>query len=236
MTSIAMTRTVQSVRVLLVIWRRTQLIPWAVLALVFAVTSGVLHFTPVPHSGRNVVGGLVSIYFFPLVFTFQAVTQTYPFAAGLGLTRRGFARAIALTVTGQAVLTGIVLFVLSRLEQATSGWGESMYFFRIPELLTGNRATQVLAYIAPMLFTAFLGFFLGTVTKRFGLVGVIVAVFTVIVVGGAAAVIVSWQQDWTVLWDRVAGLTAFGLLVGTPAVLAVLLAGAGWGVLRRAVA
>ena len=227
--------TVQALRVQLLIWRRTQLLyPWAILALVFAVNLGVFAFTPTPSNGRNVTGGLVSIYILPLVFTMQAVTQTFPFAAGLGLTRRAFARAVALTVTGQSVLSGVILFALSRLEQASSGWGESLYFFRIPDLLTANHATQLFIFIAPMLFTGFLGFFLGSVTRRFGLTGVLAAFGGLIVVGGAAAIGVSWQHQWQPLWDWASGLSAFAVAVGTPVVLALLLGGSGWGVLRRA--
>ncbi len=231
-----MTRTSQAIRIQLLIWRRTQLIPWAVLALVLAVTLGVFHFTPLPADGRNAAGGISSLYFFPLVFTMQAVTQTFPFAAGLGLTRRAFASGVALMIVGQATASGLVLFLLSLVEGSTGGWGESLYFFRLPQLMTANRGTELLAYVAPMLFSGFLGFFVGAVSKRFGVSGLLAGLFAIIAVGGGAAVLVSWQQDWTQLYHRVGDLSAFALVVGTPAVLALVLAAGGWGVLRRAAA
>lgn len=87
-----------------------------------------------------------------------------------------------------------------------------------------------------MFFTMLLGFFLGTVVKRFGLTGVFAFLAGMVFAGGVAAIIVSWQHLWTPLLAWTGGRNAFAVVVALPAVLAILLAGGGWGVLRRAVA
>ena len=231
-----MKRSMQAVRVQLLIWKRTQLIPWGALALALAINLGVFAFTKKPASGRNVTGGLAAIYAVPVVFSMQAVSQTFPFAAGLGLTRRSFAAASVLIAAAQALVWGVVLFLLSLVEHATGGFGESLTFFGLPGLLTANRGTQLAAFVVPMFFTALVGFFLGTVVKRFGLTGVFAFLAGLVFVGGVAAIVVSWQHQWTPLLDWTGDRSAFAVVVALPAVLAVLLAGGGWGVLRRAVA
>lgn len=230
-----MTRVLQATRVQLLIWRRTQLLPWLALLLSLLVNIGVFAFTGPPASGRNITGGLATIYAFPIAFTLQSVTQTFPFIAGLGLTRWTFARSSALIVTAQAVIWGSALFLLSLLEEATGGFGESLYFFGIVRLMTGNPGTQLLIFIVPLMVSGLLGFFLGAVTKRFGLYGVMLLVLGLLVVGGLVAIGVSWQHDWTPITTWLGDRSAVTLVVGGAAVLMIALGGGGWGVLRRAV-
>lgn len=229
-----MTRTVPAMRIQLLIWRRTQLIPWAALALSLAVNLGIFAFVPPSPSGHRTTGGLATIYGFPLAFAVQSIVQTFPFAAGLGITRRAYASSVAVLVTAQGVLWGVLLFLLSLLEGATGGFGESLEFFRVPAMLTGDRATQLLVYIAPLVLSGFLGFLIGAVIRRFGVYGLLTGALGVVVAGGLVAVLVSWQHRWSPLLGWFGDRDALTAVVGLSAVLALLSAGGGWAVLRRA--
>ncbi|MHA6630050.1 hypothetical protein ACU61A_31810 [Pseudonocardia sichuanensis] len=212
-------------------------LPLAVLlaALVLNVaTFAIMGFEP-PPEGR-MTGALAALYVAMGIAHLQTMTQVFPFALGMSVTRRAFYAATALVICVQAAVYGIVLVVLGQIELATSGWGLGIGFSRPPFLLQEGVLTQWLAYTTPMSAVAAAGVLMGVIFKRWGQLGVYAAI-----IGGGALLIglaqlVTWQGWWPAVGTFVASRSALELAAGYPLLLALLLGGAGWLVLRRTAA
>jgi MFS family permease len=107
-------------------------------------------------------------------------------------------------------------------------------FFGVPFLVQDNWFLQVLVYTVPFLLLSFASIFTGTVYKRWGQFGMYVMSIGGLVLGGAAAVVLTWQQAWGTVGRFFADTSALALLAGYPLALSVLLAAAGYLILRRA--
>ncbi|MGH3794653.1 MAG: hypothetical protein ACRDSP_07160 [Pseudonocardiaceae bacterium] len=210
-------------------------VPWVVLGLAFLVNlaiSGAIG-DAAPPDGRS-TGALMSIYIMVLVAQLQTMTQVFPFALGLSVTRRAFFAATSLMVAGQSLGYAIVLYLLLQLERATSGWGMSLKFFGLPFLVQHNPVLQVLVYAVPFLFLSFLGVLIGVVFKRWGQMGMyVMSIGTGLLLAGLA-LLVTLQGWWPAMGRFFADQPTFTLLAGYPLALAVLMAGAGYLVIRRA--
>jgi hypothetical protein len=162
------------------------------------------------------------------------MTQLFPFALGLGVTRRAFYAATALLAVVEALAYGALLLVLSLVERASGGWGLGLKFFAIDFLVVDDPLLQWLVYAVPFVAAAALGIFNGVVFKRWGQTGVYAVTIAFSVVVAAATVLVSWQGWWPALGSWFAGQGTTALFGVYPLVLALLLGGAGWLVIRRA--
>ena len=109
-----------------------------------------------------------------LVIFVQAVTQRFPFAPGLSLSRRDFNLGTLLSALLQSVGYGIALTVLAGIEKATDGWGMRLHFWAPGVQDVGNPALQAVVFAAPMLACALLGIGIGVVVKRWGTPGIFV--------------------------------------------------------------
>jgi hypothetical protein len=164
----------------------------------------------------------------------QAITQVFPFAMGLSVTRRAFYAATALLVLVQAVAFGVLLYLLKLLEDATGGWGISLRFFGVQGITQHSGLLQILVYAVPFMVVGFIGIFCGVVFKRWGLNGVFtLSVATVFALGGLVA-LVTWLGKWGAVGQWLINQPTAGLIAGWPALLATTLAGAGYLAIRRA--
>ena len=147
-----MSRVLRVVRIQLVNAWSVLGMPWAVLGIAFVINLAIFLSIgdAAPPDGR-VTGALMSIYVVMLVAHLQTMTQVFPFALGLSVTRRDFFAATALLVTAQSLAYGIVLWLLGLVERATGGWGISLRFFDLPFLAQPNPVLQILVYAVPFL-------------------------------------------------------------------------------------
>ncbi|MCW0216071.1 MAG: hypothetical protein OJJ54_22205 [Pseudonocardia sp.] len=207
--------------------------PWVILGTAFVIN--LIIFALVPDTGDpKITGAIMSIYIFMLIAHLQSMTQVFPFALGLSVTRRDFFAGTSLLIVAQSVVQGILLTILLAVEEATGGWGMGLHFFGIPFLVQDNWFLQVLVYTVPFLFFSFVSIFAGTVFKRWGQFGMYVLSIGTVVLGGAAAVLITWQNAWGSIGRFFADSSPLALFAGYPAILAVLLAAVGYLALRRA--
>jgi hypothetical protein len=178
-------------------------------------------------------GGLMSIY---LVFIFsgQGISQVFPYAVGMSVSRRTFYLATSLVTIGTSIAFGLGIYLLSLLEKATGGWGMRLHFYRLEFMNTGNPLTQILIYIVPFLVLGFIGMFWGVVLRRWGATGIYALVLATIVGFGGAVALVTWQHGWAAIANWFTDQSTVALIVGWPCAIAVLLAVAGYAGLRRA--
>lgn len=180
-------------------------------------------------------GGLMALYVTMLVVHLQTMTQMFPFALGLSVTRKAFFGATTLVVLGQAAGYGALLTVGKLVEEATDGWGAGLTFLALPFLTHDNVLLQFLAYTVPLVTLSFLGVWVGIVFKRWGQLGVWVLSIAL----GAPVIGFMWlvglKDWWDEVFDFVQSQPAIALQAGYPAVITLLFAGAAYLTTRRAV-
>jgi hypothetical protein len=216
-------------------WQVHYLVPLAVLGMIFLVNLALFAMIVNAPTDRFETGALSSVYFVVAVAHLQTITQTFPFALGLGVTRRTFSAATVLVVTLQAVVYGTLLTLLAAVERATGGWGLGARFFEPFGLLDGlGPLARWAGYTVPFLALSMLFVLFGVVFARWGQPGVYV-----LTVGGGlllalAAIVVTWQRWWPVIGAFFGGSSMLALLAGYPLVIAVVLGLVAFAALRRA--
>jgi hypothetical protein len=229
-----MSRILQATRLPLVAWRSTFGWPWGILALSFAVNLAFFASIGDRIPKGQTTGGLSSIYVVVLIFAGQSITQIFPFALGLSVTRRTFYAAIWLFVLAEAVAFSVLLYLLKLVEDATNGWGISLSFYGLPFLVERNGFLQILVYLGPFILVGAIGIFSGVILKRWGLNGILALTATVLVATGAAATLVTWLGRWQAVANWFADQSTLSLMAGWPILLGLILAGFGFVIIRRA--
>lgn len=222
------------IRIQLQTWRSTLSLPWAVLAISFAVNLFSFEMAKDPDSQHGSTGGLAALYVF-VAIAFSATPREYfPITLGLNGTRRGFYGATALLAVAESLGYGILVHALGVLENAIGGWGAGMFFFDVPFLRGLNPMVHLLCLVVPLLLTAFLGLWVGSIFTRWGKPGMYALVTTAVVVLGALSAIASATGLWSDVgrWFDTEPLPA--LLIGWPLLITAVLAVAAWFTLRRA--
>ena len=164
----------------------------------------------------------------------QTMTQMFPFALGLSVTRRAFYAATALVVTAQAALFGLLMLAFDGIERMTGGWGRHIQIFGLGPLRQDNPVTQWLAYTVPLMVVSAIAVLVGVVFQRWRQTGIYVAGL-----GGAAlftgvGVLVTKQGWWPAVGRFFAGQPTLALVAGYPLLIALLIGGVGWLAIRRA--
>jgi hypothetical protein len=228
-------RVLAVMRIQLVNWVLPLGMPVAILALVLGINLALFASLgdAVPPEGRT-TGGLLSIYITVGVGYLQTMTQTFPFAIGLSVTRRAFYAGTALLVAVEALGFGALVWLLSLAERATGGWGIGLKFFALDFLLVDGALLQWLVYAVPFAAFAALSVFTGVVFKRWGQAGMYAMFIGAAVVLAVAVVVITWRGWWLDVGGWFAGQTPTALFAGYPLVLALVLGGAGWLAIRRA--
>jgi hypothetical protein len=212
-------------------------IPWAIVLSSFAINLAIWGVGGVGDetNGDATTGGLASLYITVAIVFIQAVTQMFPFAMGLSLSRRDFYLGTALTAVVQSLGYALALTVLAAIEDATDGWGMQLSFWAPGPLDVDNPALQVAVFGLPMLACAFLGMAIGVVFKRWGAVGLYVLAVATLVLTGLGAFLATWQEAWQEIGSWLADLSVTSLTIALPLALAVALAGLTFLGIRRTV-
>ncbi|GAB3448772.1 hypothetical protein GCM10027517_34200 [Phycicoccus ginsengisoli] len=207
--------------------------PWLILAISFVVNLAIFSLSDIAATDRS-TGGLGSIYGVVLFATMAFCTQSFPFALGLGITRRAFVAGTALYLVAQALGAGLVLTLLAVLERATDGWGISMRFFTPGFVHQDNPVAQFAVYAVPFLAMSCLGLGLGTVLKRWGATGMYWLSIGSIVLVGATMALIGWRDWWGPVLRFFTDTDPVALVAGYPLLVAVAAMGFAWLGLRRA--
>ncbi|MFC4005319.1 hypothetical protein ACFS2C_26045 [Prauserella oleivorans] len=223
---------------------RMQLVnSWAIIGLpigilLLAVAANVVIFVALSApdaDGELITGGILSIYITLLISHLQTMTQMFPFAVGLSVTRKAFLGAAALIVTAQSFGYAVLLWLLELIEKATGGWGLDLTFFALPFLDMANPLAQILVYAAPFLVFSFFGLWVGIVYKRWGQFGAWALAVSLAGLGVAIVALVSWRGWWPNVGEFLTTQPTMALLVAYPVLIAAVLAGATYLTTRKAV-
>ncbi|GAA1250282.1 hypothetical protein GCM10009676_41140 [Prauserella halophila] len=225
---------VKVARIQLVNARMVLGLPLLVLACVLA--ANIVIFMAIQMPGEPAItGALVSVYIVTLVTHIQTMTQMFPFALGISVTRRDFVAAAGLVVVGQALLYGVIIWVMALIEGATGGWGLGLAMFDLPFLQESNVVTQVLVYAGPFLLLSFAGLWAGIVFHRWGQLGVWVLGLALGALLVGLMALVGSQGWWQQVFDFFAETPTLLMFAGYPTLIAAILAAATYATSRRAV-
>ncbi|GLY43107.1 hypothetical protein Amsp01_091300 [Amycolatopsis sp. NBRC 101858] len=223
---------------------RIQLVNWPVL---LAYPLGLLAVLPLLGWGIDVSNGAGALgahelYLLPALWGvvapahLQSMTQVFPFALGLGVTRRTFAAATALVVLGQALLLGLVMVALAVVERSTGGWGREARIFGLDVLGQHGPAALWFVYSGPLVAVSAIGVLAGVVFQRWRQTGIYLALAGAVALLAGIKLLVSQRSWWPAIGDFLGGQPSFALYTAYPLVLALALGGVAWLVLRRATA
>ena len=165
-----MTETIKALRIQLLKPGVTVAVPWysigiaiLIVTALFAVVGG----TTAPYSGRT-TGALCAFYASSIGVQPWLMNQLFPFSMALSVTRQAFVRATALLILGEAVLAGLGLALLNRIEIATHGWFVHTRVLNLPHVHQADFFTQALVYGVPTMALTTATAFVGAAFRVFG--------------------------------------------------------------------
>lgn len=208
--------------------------PWVIVFSSFAINEAIWGFGHLADQPGG-TGGVLALYITVTVVFLQSVTQLFPFALSLGLSRRTFYAGTALIAVAQSAGYAIALAVLTAIENATDGWWTGLHFFAPLHLNRLAVVQQFAVYFLLMLGMTFLGIAIGAVVKRWGQTGTYLLAVGALLVFGGAAVVVTALGDWSPLGHWLLERSALTLALGYAAIVGLISAGLSYAGLRRAV-
>ncbi|MFD4182318.1 ABC transporter permease [Rhodococcus sp. NPDC058514] len=212
---------------LLVAW------PVGLIAASFAI-SWTIYYLIGTDEGAGFTGSIAALLGFVIAFYVQALTQSFPFALGLSVTRREFYTATLLMAFAQSAIFAVAVQVLSVIESATDGWGVYMRMFGLARYLTDNPALQLLSGFAILLLTSGIAVVAGAIYQRWRTTGLLAAGTSVFCTLGLAAIVITWARWWPEIGSWFVDVPRALPLVALPLALALLALAGGWVALRRA--
>ncbi|HET6152463.1 MAG TPA: hypothetical protein VFE15_05870 [Marmoricola sp.] len=204
-------------------------LPLGILAASFTVN--VLVWLPLAKDGRH-TGGALAVPAFVLAAAIFAVVRGLPFALGMGVTRRSFVLGTLMTGAVLAVGFGTLYVLLGGLENLTGGWWLHGTFFDYSFFHRSIWPARWLMLVVGFFASWLLGTAVASLYPRWGMVALVIAGPAVVLAGGGAIALLTWQHWWHSVGSWFSGLTpvtSSGWLVLASAVLAA----ATWGSLRR---
>lgn len=178
-------------------------------------------------------GAIFYVFVYMMVLAVQAVSRTFPFALGYGVTRRNFALGAGLAFVILALVFSVLMTTGAAIEQATDGWGINGSFFEPVYYRSDSLGTQFGLYLFGLLLCLFLGAAAAAVFVRWRATGLVAffIILAVVLLGSAWLIIANhWGAsigDWMVAAGSF-GVAAWSL------VLTAVFAVAGFLILRRA--
>lgn len=220
----------------------TIILPWIILGVIFGANLVIWALiSTMANTGGNDAdlrdgvqysGSNFFIFIYMLVVAIQAISITFPFALGYGVTRRDFYLGSALTFVILSAAYSAALTILSMIEDATNGWGLGGRMFT-----TGyfgeNPAQRLLIFFLGLLFFFFVGTAAAAVWVRWKATGL-----TAFFIGiGLATIAVVALITLTGSWSAVGAFFATAGLIGSvlwSLVITAIAGVTGWMILRRA--
>jgi len=182
--------------------------------------------------GLGYSGSTTYFFVYIMVLAVQAISVTFPFALGYGVTRRDYYLGTALTFVGLSAMFSVGLTILSVIEEATGGWGLGGRMFTT--FYYGDTWPQRLfIYFAAFLIFFFVGMSAASIWVRWranGLIAYFVGL-AVVLVGGAALLTVT--NTWPAFGSFFATAGFLGSWAWSLVITAIAAVG-GYLVLRRA--
>jgi len=220
----------------------TVVVPWMVVGIIFAANFAIwwiilsnLDPSEKVDAGEGLQwsGASMWIFVYMMVVAVQAISITFPFALGYGVTRRDYYLGSALAFVGLSAMYAAGLTILSVIEEATGGWGLGGRMFTAAYYGDGAWPERLFIYFVAFLFFFFVGAAVASVWVRWRANGLTVffVVLGFILIGGAA--LLTFTASWYLVGNFFAGAGFLGSYAWS-LVLTAIAAVTGFFILRRA--
>jgi hypothetical protein len=165
-----------------------------------------------------VAGGANAPLWYFLAIGIQAMTLSFPFSQAMSITRREFFVGTVIVGAIGAAMMATIFLALAAIEAATNGYGLNGRIAYLEWFFEPGWASAWLTYFTITLLLYVVGFWIGTIWKRFGTL----VLTSVLVVLGLALVVaifvITRTESWepVITWFAQAGplvLTLWGLLL-----------------------
>jgi len=213
-------------------------LPWMILGIIFAANIVIwllIRAAASPEGAASASEGMqwsgagLYIFVYMMVVAVQAISITFPFALGFGVTRRDFYLGSALTFVGLSAMYSIGLAILAEIEVATNGWGLGGTMFAPVYFGEGFFAHLFIFFVTNLLFF-FVGSMFASIWVRWkanGLVLGLVGLGALILAGITLLTLTdSWpafgeffaragfvgSYAWSLVLTALAGITGFFIL------------------------
>jgi hypothetical protein len=207
-------------------------LPWGVLAVNLAIYVAIAASAGRGGSVQIPSANVAAIYLFFFIAGVLSIGRSLPFAFALGVGRRSYYAGTALLAVSLAAVYGLALAVLQVIEQATSGWGVGLHFFRVAYVLSGPWYLTWLTSFVLLALMFIYGMWFGLVYRRWNLLGLLAIIAALAIVLGVGVVITSHAHAWPAIGRFFTTLSAAGLTGLLAALMVALLAG-GYTTMRR---
>lgn len=229
-----MNRTLNVIRMQFVNRQTFVWLPVIILAGAFAVTLAVyaiIHSATGGTDGMYGGGAQAPLWYFMIVGVY-ALTLSFPFSQAMSVTRREFYLGTLITAALTSLIMALVFVVGGLLEVATDGWGMNGFFFSLPWLWEAGPAAAGVFYFVVAMFFFVIGFWGATIYKRFGPMGLTVALVGVAVVLLGVIWLITHTGSWPTVWEAAVSAGPLGLTLWG-AVLTAALAASCFPMFRR---
>lgn len=162
------------------------------------------------NGGSRAVGiSYLVIYMF--VMGILVVTQTFPYVIGMSIRRTDYFFGTVVMAIVMNICYGIMLLILTIMENATNGWGLKMRLFHFPYLNDGTILEQLTSYVILLIHFFFLGFLFSSLGYRYGKKGMFITVLVAVLLTSLLSVFITHQGYWLDISNWVSSHTAVEL-------------------------
>jgi hypothetical protein len=216
-------------------------LPWIILGVIFVLSLTVwwLIYSATPVESRTDVftglqfgGSSFFIFIYMMVVAIQAISITFPFALGYGVTRRDYYLGSSLAFVILAAIYTTGLTILGALETATNGWGMGGTMFA-PVYFGDSILERTYIEFLVLLFFLFFGAAIATVWVRWKASGVVVFFIAVGALIVALIALATLTESWGAVGETLVSLGIVGI-ASWSLVITAISAVAGFSLLRGA--
>jgi hypothetical protein len=178
-------------------------------------------------------GAVSYIYVYGIVIAVQAISRTFPFSLGFGVTRRDFYLGSVIAFVGLSLGFAVVLTIMSSIEIATNGWGLGGRMFAPLFFTNSFWLLRFVMYFCAFLFLLFIGTAGATFYVRWRATGLTIffGIIAIILLGAVAYLTLGHQWPAVGTWFDQSGPVGVTVWLLAPAAVCAI---AGYFVLRRA--
>ncbi|MFB7891855.1 hypothetical protein ACFC1I_06625 [Microbacterium sp. NPDC056044] len=179
-------------------------------------------------------GGAQAPLWYFLIVGVYALTLSFPFSQAMSITRREFYLGTLLTAGLTSLILAAIFVVGGLFEEATGGWWINGWFFRLDWIWASGPAGAGLFYFAVASLFFVVGFWTATIYKRWGSLGLTIALVGVGLLLVAVLFVVGLGNAWVAFFTWLAELGPVGVALWSLVLIAVL-AGFSYLTLRRTI-
>jgi hypothetical protein len=197
---------------------------------IIAAAAGGVDSPNFSHTHLGYSGAVSYIYVYGIIIAVQAISRTFPFSLGFGVTRRDFYLGSTLAFVILSFGFAVVLTIMSVIEIATGGWGLGGRMFAPDYFTNSSWLIRFVMYFVLFLFLLFIGcagaaFFVRWratgLTIFFGIIAIIaVAAVAYFTLGHYWSAVGTWFAQsgaigvtlWTLIPTAIAGIAGFFIL------------------------